>query len=190
MILERVYIILSFIIVVFIDVMIGIDKGFSYTLFGLILLTVESSIHFRNKSALRKKDNIIVRLRSNEWIGGLFIAFFLIYSLLDEKWVWDAYDYLATTLILFFGFLYAIRNRTIVYIFNDEGILGLADRKRIKKFLMEKIDISAQRVSFHTKSYRNHLIIESTKILKPEWTEFLQKIKILRERWELNKEKI
>jgi len=139
---------------------------------ALILLISElfNFIKYQNKI----KESNLIKLKSNNWLGGWVMVAFAVYWFSDEPM--NIWNIVAIVGVIIYGILESIQNFRTHYLVNEEGIRNLYDNKLIAASDITGTDFNDDQIAIHTKKYQNELIIQSSKVESPNWDELTSQL--------------
>ncbi|MGL1888310.1 MAG: hypothetical protein OCD76_17475 [Reichenbachiella sp.] len=132
---------------------------FALTFFLTELIAI---IRFNNSL---KKCKFSFQLSSNEWLGGLVVTGFLIYSFSSAEM--NTMNVLAMVLTFNGGGLYANLNKRKVYIVSDTEVIELNRDKRFNISDITEVESDNHNIAIHTNEFRNHITLTSKQLSFP-----------------------
>lgn len=137
---------------------------------GLLALEVVEFIKFR----MILNSRSIFQIWSTEWIYGIGVTLFLIYSFSDEPM--SDWNISATLEIGIFGVLYLVRNRRQVYRIEEGGIRNLCNQRLLDSSTITGIKFDDKILVIDTTKYQNDLVIKSDVLYSPTWDELTSEV--------------
>ena len=132
--------------------------------FGTIFLIVQFFAVYRFNKAM-KNCKLTFQLSSNEWLGGLAVTAYLIYSFSSADM--NTWNILAIVLVLSAGGFYANLNKRKYYIVTDSEVIELNRNKHITISDITAVEADDSSISIHTNEYRNHICITPKQLSFP-----------------------
>lgn len=114
----------------------------------------------------------LFRFANYEWLGALGVSGFILYWFSDEPM--NILNIIAITEVFIFTGIYIIRNWTLNYIIEEEGIRNLSDGKLIELNTITRIKINEEQLAIDTTKFQNDLIVKSSNLKTPSWAELTE----------------
>jgi hypothetical protein len=135
---DTIILIAFLVVMVTVDQMLEIDKGLFYAIFSGGVLSIELTRFIQFRRTIIFHQDKLIKLKSNEWLGAIPLAAYLIYSISDHQI--NLWMILAAIFILAIAGIYLSKNYNIVYVLDEEGIRNLIEIKKLnpKKYKKQK----------------------------------------------------
>ncbi len=114
----------------------------------------------------------LFRFASYEWLGALGVSGFMLYWFSDEPM--NIWNIIAIIEVLILTGIYIIRNWTLNYVIEEEGIRNLSDGKLIETNTITRIKINEEQLAIDTTKFQNDLRVKSSNLKTPSWAELTE----------------
>ncbi|WP_421764941.1 hypothetical protein [Ekhidna sp.] len=162
--------------------LIGLTAVLSYVLdwpnelmnFSLSIILLASELFNFIKYQNQIKTANLIKLKSNDWLGGWVTIAFVVYWFSDEPM--NVWNIAAIVGVIIYGILDSIQNFRAHYLINEEGIRDMYGKQLIEASDITTTEFNSEQIAIHTTKYTNDLIIQSSKLESPSWDELTSEL--------------